>query len=148
MWSWLVVVIVIITFQAISGFLPNKWQSKKRVRIPLVIVTILILCRTAYQEVDTVRSRSYAFVTPDGQITESNNFPWKVTHVESSEEGIYFIIDKRGDGTDVTVTPDNRTYEPHVDGVTTGVRIQFKCPPSCQGALKPSHYGRVQNQPL
>jgi hypothetical protein len=45
-----------------------------------------------------IRSRSYAYVTPDGRITKSDNFPWKVTHAESSEEGFFFIIDKRGDG--------------------------------------------------
>lgn len=130
MWLWLVIWIAILLFNTVHSFLPNKLQAKKWIRIAAMIVASVILIRCAVQEVAAVKNRSYAYVTPDGQITKSNNFPWKITHVEHSENDVYFIFDKRSDGTDVTVISDNPTYEPNVYGATAGVCIRFDCPPS------------------
>lgn len=130
MWFWLVIWIAILVFNTAYSLLPNKLQGKKWIRIAAMIIASLILIKGVVQEVAAVQNRSYAYVTPDGQITKSNNFPWRITHVEHSENGVYFIFDKRGDGTDVTVIPDNPTYEPNVSGVVAGVRITFNCDPS------------------
>lgn len=130
MWFWLLVWIVVLLFNTVHSFLPGKLQGKKWIRITAMIVASLILVRGVVQEVAAVRSRSYAYVNPDGQITRSRNFPWKITHAERSENDTYFIFDKRGDGTDVTVVPDNPIYEPNVYGAIDGVCIKFDCPPS------------------
>lgn len=130
MWIWLVIWIVILVLNTVHSFLPNKLSSKKWIRITAMVVASAILVRGVVQEVAGVQDRSFAYVTPDGQITNSNNFPWKITHAERSENDVYFILDKRGDGTDVTVIPDNPTYEPNVYGVTAGVCIEFKCNPA------------------
>ena len=130
MWFWLVIWIAILVLNTVHSFLPNKLQGKKWIRIAAMIIASLILFKCVFQEVAAVKNRSYAYVTPDGQITKSNNFPWKITHAERSENDVYFIFDKRGDGTDVTIIPDNPTYEANVSGVTTGVCIKFNCDPS------------------
>jgi len=130
MWFWLVIWIAILVFNTVHSFLPNKLQGKKWIRITAMIIASLILIRGVVQEVTTVQKRSYAYVSSDGQIIKSNNFPWKITHAERSEKDVYFIFDKRGDGTDVTVIPDNPTYEPNVYGAIDGVCIKFNCHPS------------------
>lgn len=129
MWFCLVIWIAILVFNTVYSFLPNKLQGKKWIRIAAMIIASLILINGVVQEVAAVRNHSYAYVSPDGQITKSNNFPWKITHAERSENGVYFIFDKRGDGTDVTVTADNPTYEPNIRGVMGGVCIEFNCDP-------------------
>jgi hypothetical protein len=130
MWCWLVIWIAILVFNTVHSFLPNKLQRNKWIRITAMIIATLILIKCVFQEVTAVQNRSYAYVTPDGQITKSNNFPWKITHAERSENDVYFILDNRSDGTDVSVIPDNPTYEPNVYGVVAGVCIKFNCEPS------------------
>lgn len=130
MWLRLTIWILILVFNTVHSFLPNRLQANKWIRIVAMVVASFILLRYAYQEIDTVRTRSYAYVSSDGQIIKSNNFSWKITHVVPSEESIYYIIDKRGDGSEVTVTPDGFTCEPNVRGVEAGVCIQFDCVPS------------------
>ena len=129
MWFWLIIWVAILAFNTVHSFLPNKLQGKKWIRIAAMIVATLILLRGVVQEVGGVQNRSYAYVTPDGHITKSNNFPWKITHAERSEDDVYFIFDNRGDGTDVTVIPDNPIYEPNVYGAVDGVCIKFNCDP-------------------
>jgi len=126
-WLWLVIWIGILAFNTVCSIFSAKLQRKKWIRIAAIVVASLILIRGVVQELAAVRNRSYAYVTPDGQITKSNNFPWKMTHPERSEDDIYFIFDKRGDGTDVTVIPDNSIYEPNVYGAQDGVCIRFDC---------------------
>ena len=129
MWIWLVIYILTLVLNAVLSFLPNRLQAKKLIRSVAIAVAIFILVRGVYQEIDHYRNRSFACVTPKGQITKSNNFPWKITHFEPSEESVYFIFDKRSDGSEVTVTPDDSTYEANVSGVTAGVCIKFDCAP-------------------
>ena len=136
MWFWLVIWIAALVFNTVNSFLPNKLQGKKWIRIAAMIIATFILFKGVIQEVAAVQNRSYAYVSHDGQITKSNNFPWKITHVERSENDVYFIFDKRGDGTDVTVIPDNPTCEPNIYGANAGVCIKFNCDPSTVTGFK------------
>ena len=128
MWFWLVIWITILVFNAVHSFLPNKLQGKQWIRIAAMIIASLILIKGVFQEVAAVRNRSYANVTPDGQITKSNNFPWKITKTKDRDGNIIYIINGRqGDSTAISVFPDNSTKKYFVRNAYDGMAIVFTC---------------------
>ena len=73
-------------------------------------------------------SNIFAYVSKDGSILRSNDFPWKITKTKSRDgEIIYIINDRQGDSTAISVLPDNSTKKYFVRNAFDGMAIVFTC---------------------
>jgi hypothetical protein len=125
---WLIILILFLAFQAFHGFLPNKIQCKKWIRITAIIIAIIMLSRSVFQEIAEVRNRSSAYVSPDAKIIESYKFPWKISRSTTSDDNlpVYIIEERYGDASEVKVKPD-RHVRFKVYNAIDGVAVKFFC---------------------
>jgi hypothetical protein len=126
MWLWLVIWIVILVFNTVHSFLPNKLQGKKWIRITAMIIASLILIRGVIQEIATVKNRSYAYISADAEIIERKNFSWKVSKTSADNLPIYIIEELYGDATKIKIEPD-RHVKFKIYNAIDGVAIKFYC---------------------
>ena len=126
MWVWLVIWIVILVFNTVHSFLPNKLQGKKWIRIMAMIIASAILIRGVVQEVAVIQNRSSAYISAGGEIIEKCNFPWKITKTKTPNFTTYVIEERYGDATEVQVEPD-RHVSFEVYNAMGGVAVKFLC---------------------
>ena len=128
MWFWLIIWIAILVFNTVHSFLPNKLQSKKWIRRTAMIIASLILIRGVYQELANIQNRSSAYVSSNGEIIESHNFPWKIAKTNANSFPIYVIEERYGDSAEVKVESD-RHVNFKVYNAIDGVAVKFFCEP-------------------
>ncbi len=76
----------------------------------------------------TTSTNIFAYVSKDGTILRSKNFPWKITKTKHHDGNIIYIInDRRGDSTAISVFPDNSTKKYFVRNAYDGMAIIFTC---------------------
>lgn len=74
------------------------------------------------------KTNIFAYVSKDGTILQSNNFPWKISKSKDEEDNVVYTINERyGDATTVSIYPDNHTNEYQVYNVIGGVAVKFTC---------------------
>jgi hypothetical protein len=112
----------------------EKWYQTntfKYVVIPLVIALFvgipawLSLCNKTDHS-PTASTNIFAYVSKDGTILRSNNFPWKICKSNDQDGNVlYTIVDRRGDATAVSVVPDNPKYTVYQS--YDGMVIKYTC---------------------
>ena len=128
MWLWIVLWIVILVWNACYGFLPSKYQTRRWIRGAAIIVAVVILGRGICDEISSFRDRIFAYVSSDGEVLESKNFPWKLTKSKTNDGAIVYAIGGRyGDASEVSVLPDVPNDKYTVERGIDGVQIKFQC---------------------
>ena len=128
MWLLVFLLVLALVFNAVLGFLPNKLQRIRWLRICGAIFTCVVLLYTIYHVIEPYRRRIVAYVSKDGSVLKSNNFPWTITKRTKGEEDIIFIIDGRlGDASEVSIVPDRPIDDYSISNAIDGVCIRFRC---------------------
>ena len=77
----------------------------------------------------TTSTNIFAYVSKDGTILRSKNFPWKISKSKDEEDNVVYIINGRyGDSSAASVIPDNSRNEYIVYNAFSGVAVKFTCP--------------------
>jgi hypothetical protein len=128
MWFWIIIWISILIFNTVHSFLPPKYQAKKWIRIIAIVVATIILFRGVAEEIINYRGHVFAYVSNEGKIIKSSNFPWKITKEKTKESNIVYIINERfGDASKISVFPDNTNIKPKIRRGIDGIVIEFQC---------------------
>lgn len=125
---WSCVSILLLVLNTIYSFLPSKIQDIQWVKFTGITVAVIILIGGVYKTIHDYRNQTYAYISSDGTIIESNNFPWKIKKFTTDQGEVGFNIEERyGDPTDVHLKLDdpNIAYEKYL--AFHGVSIKFKC---------------------
>ncbi len=127
-WVLVILWIVVIAFDAIYDFLPASLQTKRWIRIGAIVVALAILAYGVYEVIQRQQDKVFAYVSSDGTIQRSKNFPWKISKSTTGEGEIAFIIDGRfGDPSELAITPE-RADSPYTTYVALGgLGIAFHC---------------------
>lgn len=117
----------------------SKWYQTntfKFVVIPLLGIIVMAIVgipawisiiRKADQN-SIVDTNIFAYVSKDGTILRSNNFPWEIKKSKNKDGNIlYTIVDRKGDPTAITVVPDNSINQYFVHDSWDGLVIEFTC---------------------
>ena len=123
----LILCILILLFNCVLVFLPFKYKKKKLVKYCSWCVAIVILLSGSYKTVNSYCSRSFAQVASDGTITRRRNFPWSIKKEPTLEEKAVYILSKRSDGTEFSITPHRSVPDPNVRECYDGMLIEFNC---------------------
>jgi len=125
-WIWIFLLALISVYNTVYGFLPDKWQKKRWIKGCGIVAASVILVYGLVEMISTYTNASYAYVSPDGTITKSHNFAWKI--VTSTTDGfpIYTIDQRYGDSSDIEVIPEGKVP---VETYLTihGVAVKFLC---------------------
>ena len=120
--------VVIMIWNVVYSFLPQKRQSITWVRVCAVVASIIILVGGIHQTVQAYRSHRFACVSRDGTVLQKKNFPWEITKTTDSDGAIVYIIQGRyGDSSEISVVPD-RPVVTEVYNAINGVAVKFECP--------------------
>ena len=115
----------------------RKWYQTntfKFVIVPLVVALFLgipawlSLCNKTDHS-PTASTNIFAYVSKDGTILGSKNFPWKISKSKDKEDNVVYIInDRHGDSSAASVLPDNLRNKYIVYNAIDGVAVKFTCP--------------------
>lgn len=122
------IVIASVIVLNIVRFLPNSLaQGRWTESLGIVASCGLLLVWSIWQIVSIYNSSS-AYISADGRIIKSRNFPWNVVKTAGSNENlaIYVIEERYGDCSQVTVRPDRRVNT-EVYTAKDGLAIKFFC---------------------
>ena len=115
----------------------HKWYQTntfKFVVIPLVVALFLgipawLSIGNKTDHSPTASTNIFAYVSKDGTILQSKNFPWKISKSKDKEDNVVYIINGRyGDSSAASVFPDNSRNEYIVYNAIDGVAVKFTCP--------------------
>ena len=115
----------------------KKWYQTntfKFVIIPLVVALFLgipawLSLSNKTDHSPTASTNIFAYVSKDGAILQSKNFPWKISKSKDEEDNVVYIINGRyGDSSAASVFPDNSRNEYIVYNAIDGVAVKFTCP--------------------
>ncbi|MBN2136396.1 MAG: hypothetical protein JW720_01175 [Sedimentisphaerales bacterium] len=77
----------------------------------------------------TGNSTIEAYVSKDGTILDSSNFPWNISRSKTKEGSIVFVINERyGDSSVLSVHPDNLENTYITYRAIDGLAVKFTCP--------------------
>ena len=126
---WIIFWILILFFNFVyNTFLPPEKQRKPWLKRLAILSAFIILIVGHYQVVQWYRSRIFSYVSKDGVILESKNFPWKIIKsINQNGNIVYLISDLDRNSSSVTVSPDNSTKEYKVRDAYDGVAVIFTC---------------------
>ncbi|MCX5632748.1 MAG: hypothetical protein NTW93_03615 [Phycisphaerae bacterium] len=114
-WTWIVGTVVFLA--ALTTLVLNIDKIKER----------FFLQKTQIQEEKT--AKIFAYVSPQGEILKSSNFPWKIKKTKNKDGNVVYIIDGRqGDATAVSVYPYNSTKDYTINNTYSGLAIEFTYP--------------------
>lgn len=126
----LIIWITILIFNVIYSFLPSSVQNIPKIRYCAIAAAIIILIYGIYQIIQEEQSKIYAYVTVEGEILKSKNFPWSIT-IHNKEREIIYILDERyGDASWISVKldkPNNENKKHKIYNAIDGVGIKFLC---------------------
>jgi len=128
-WIFITLWILILAFNAVYSFLPTRLQDKSWIRISAIVAALVILVYGVYEVIKRQQGKVFAYVSSDGTIHRSKNFPWKVSKTTTSDGEVVFIVDDRfGDASELSITPQGVNC-PHTTYVALGgLGIKFDCP--------------------
>jgi hypothetical protein len=109
----------------------EKWYQNRTIQAALIGAGVLLLVSIVgwYRSYNSGETTNiFAYVSKDGTILRSKNFPWKITKTKYRNGNIlYTIVDRRGDPTAISVFPDNSINEYFVRDSWDGLVIEFTC---------------------
>ncbi len=109
----------------------EKWYQNRTIQAAIISAFTLILVSCVgwyifYNSGET--TNIFAYVSKDGTILRSKNFPWNITKTKHRNGNIlYTIVDRRGDPTAISVVPDNSINQYFVRDSWDGLVIEFTC---------------------
>lgn len=110
----------------------ERWYQSRTIQASLIgIVGLAIVSCVGWyiQDNSDKATNIFAYVSNDGTVLRSKNFPWKITKTKMRNGNIIYIINERkGDPTAVEVFPDNTTEKYFVSDAWDGIKIEFTCP--------------------
>ncbi|MFA5291690.1 MAG: hypothetical protein WC496_01500 [Phycisphaerae bacterium] len=111
-WTWIVGIVIFLA--ALTTLVLNIDRIKER----------FFSQKTQTQDEKT--AKIFAYVSPQGEILKSNNFPWKIKKTKNKDGNAVYIIDGRqGDATAVSVYP----YKDYtINNTYSGLAIEFTFP--------------------
>jgi len=131
-------IIEIATSQSIYAPKENFLQTNtfKFVVIPLLAILVMAIVgipawislfrKSGQISIET--TDIFAYISKDGTILRSKNFPWSIRKKKDDDENILYSIDgRRGDPTALSVFPDNHISEYSVYESYKGMVIKFTC---------------------
>ena len=115
------------------------WQSGtfKFVVIPLIGFIVMIVMgipawlslRDKTDHGSIANADIFAYVSKDGTILRSKNFPWTINKSKDNEGNVIYIIEGRhGDSSAVSVTSDDPKNKYTLYKAIAGVAVKFTCP--------------------
>jgi hypothetical protein len=83
-----------------------------------------------HQIVTNYKKSSFAYVSTEGKILKSRNFPWEIKKETSSDDNLpsYVIMGRYGDSSEVNAQPDGR-IKTEVYNAMSGIAVKFFCKP-------------------
>ena len=119
--------ILIVTYNAVFSFLPQKHQHKKSLRVLNICCAIIILVVGILGSLSDQSNYTYAYVSGDRKILESKNFPWKIEKtIEDDNSTIFQMLERYGDTSDISVKTETPVEIELYRGFL-GICIRFKC---------------------
>ena len=110
----------------------EKWYQNRTIQASIIgaFTLILVSCVGWYIFYNSGETTNiFAYVSKDGTILRSKNFPWKISKSKDKEDNVVYIINGRyGDSSAASVFPDNSRNEYIVYNAIDGVAVKFTCP--------------------
>ena len=128
-WIFITLWILILAFNAVYSFLPTRLQDKTWIRISAIVAALVILVYGVYEVIKRQQDKVFAYVSSDGAIQRSKNFPWKISKSTTSEGEVAFIIaDRFGDASELSIALQGADcpYTKYI--ALDGLGIKFHCP--------------------
>ena len=89
---------------------------------------ILLFNKTTDQNIAQT-ANIFAYVSKEGAILQSKNFPWAISKSKDDDNNIVYIIEGRyGDSSAASIVPDDPKNTYIVYNATSGVAVKFTCP--------------------
>jgi len=125
---WIILWILILFFNFVYSFLPPERQKIPCLKRLAILSAFIILIVCICQVVQWYRNRIFSYVSKDGVILESKNFPWKIIKSINQDGNIVYLInDLDRNPSEVLVSPDNSNKEYKVRDAYDGVTVIFTC---------------------
>ncbi len=110
----------------------ERWYQNRTIQAAIIgaFTLILVSCVGWYIFYNSGETANiFAYVSKDGTILRSKNFPWKISKSKDKENNVIYIINGRyGDSSAASVFPDNSINEYIVYNAIDGVAVKFTCP--------------------
>ncbi len=109
----------------------ERWYQNRTIQAAIIgaFTLILVSCVGWYIFYNSGETANiFAYVSKDGTILRSKNFPWSIRKTKDKEGNtLYSIEGRRGDPTALSVFPDNSIGEYSVYQSSGGMVIKFTC---------------------
>lgn len=109
----------------------ERWYQNRTIQAAIIgaFTLILVSCVGWYIFYNSGETANiFAYVSKDGTILRSKNFPWSIRKAKDKEGNtLYSIEGRRGDPTALSVFPDNLIGEYSVYESYDGMVIKFTC---------------------
>ncbi|MGD0078850.1 MAG: hypothetical protein ABSB91_09555 [Sedimentisphaerales bacterium] len=128
MWIWILLLVFISIYNTAYGFLSDSFKAKIWVKALGYIAAGVLLIYGVSQTVNSYINSSSAYITSEGNIISSHNFPWKIVKTVASDGNVpvYIIEDRYGDSSEIKIKPDRRVRFKAYNS-NDGVGVKFFC---------------------
>lgn len=127
MWIWILLLVIISVYNTIYGFLPDSLANKFWIKSFGYVAASVLLLYGISQIINSYKNSSSAYISSNGKVIKSRNFPWKIKPTTTDDGFPVYIIESRyGDASEVKVKPNQRVST-EVYNAMDGVAIKFFC---------------------
>lgn len=130
MWIWILLLVIISMYNMIYGFLPYSLKDKLWIKSFGIVAAAVLFLFGVSRIIASYKNSSSAYISADGEIIKSRNFPWKIAKATASDGDfpIYIIESRYGDSSKVKVEPDKRVSTEVYNSID-GVAVKLFCKP-------------------